>query len=180
MGRDRRHRARDGRERETSDERLDERFDERFDGDAPRGFEGSFRAAERASRGGFGVDEAVASGADEEDGRARGGRVGDGGLIDERAALGEELDARGVDVEEAGAEGTGREGRRGVVRNEEVVLLAAVADASRGGGGGARRVLGNELAQLLAARGTRLLGLGRAGYRVGQRRAVGVGKPDGV
>ena len=48
MGRDRRHRARDGRERETSDERLDERFDERFDGDAPRGFEGSFREAERA------------------------------------------------------------------------------------------------------------------------------------
>ena len=73
-----------------------------------------------------------------------------------------------------------------MVRDEEVVLLAAVADASRGEGGGERGILGNELAQLLAARGTRLLGLGRAGGEEGREisrkseRSGGFRVPNGV
>ena len=73
-----------------------------------------------------------------------------------------------------------------MVRDEEVVLLAAVADASRGEGGGARGVLGNELAQLLAARGTRFPGLGRAGDEEGRgisrksERSGWLREPNGV
>ena len=86
-----------------------------------------------------------------------------------------------VEVSQSYGGGEGVGGLNVTLRRSE-----ARVGGGRGEGGGERGILGNELAQLLAARGTRLLGLGRAGGEEGREisrkseRSGGFRVPNGV